>query len=59
MPFGDKRDNSEDSRYWGFVGRDDIRGRLLFIYDSFDPVSRRPLPGLTDIRWATIGKVIH
>ena len=24
---GDNRDNSEDSRYWGFVPRDAIRGR--------------------------------
>lgn len=31
---GDNRDNSEDSRYWGFVGRDQIRGRPWIVYLS-------------------------
>ena len=34
---GDNRDNSEDSRYWGFVSRDAIRGQPWFVYYSFDP----------------------
>jgi signal peptidase I len=33
---GDNRDNSEDSRYWGFVDRDLIIGRALFVYWSYD-----------------------
>ena len=33
---GDNRDNSQDSRYWGFVDRDNIIGRPLLIYFSFD-----------------------
>ncbi len=52
---GDNRDNSYDSRYWGFVPRDVIRGRPLFIYYSFDHDSWRALPFLTAIRWGRIG----
>ena len=33
---GDGRDNSEDSRYWGFVPRDLIVGRAMFVYWSCD-----------------------
>lgn len=33
---GDNRDNSEDSRYWGFLPATYVKGRALFIYFSFD-----------------------
>jgi signal peptidase I len=33
---GDNRDNSSDSRYWGFVPRDNIVGTPLVIYWSFE-----------------------
>ncbi|MBI4592959.1 MAG: signal peptidase I [Candidatus Rokubacteria bacterium] len=33
---GDNRDNSQDSRYWGFVKRDKIRGKAFLIYWSWD-----------------------
>ena len=33
---GDNRDNSQDSRYWGFLPRSYIKGRALLIYWSFD-----------------------
>jgi signal peptidase I len=52
---GDNRDNSFDSRYWGFVPRAVIRGRPMFIYYSFDHDSWRALPFLTAIRWGRIG----
>jgi len=52
---GDNRDNSYDSRYWGFVDRRVIRGRPLFIYYSFDHDSWRVLPFVTAIRWDRIG----
>ena len=33
---GDNRDNSLDSRYWGFVPRENIIGKPLVIYWSYD-----------------------
>lgn len=33
---GDNRDNSSDSRYWGFLGREDVKGRALITYFSWD-----------------------
>jgi signal peptidase I len=33
---GDNRDNSEDSRYWGFLPRDFIKGKALMIYWSYE-----------------------
>lgn len=48
---GDNRDNSLDSRYWGFVDRDAIRARAWRIYWSWGDLS--------DIRWDRIGKRIE
>ncbi len=33
---GDNRDNSQDSRFWGFVPMDNVVGEPLFVYWSFD-----------------------
>ena len=33
---GDNRDNSQDSRYWGFLPRHYIKGKALMIYWSYD-----------------------
>lgn len=33
---GDNRDNSQDSRYWGFLPRDYVKGRALVIYWSYE-----------------------
>ncbi|MBL8226818.1 MAG: signal peptidase I [Bryobacterales bacterium] len=33
---GDNRDNSEDSRFWGFVPRENIIGKPLLVYWSYD-----------------------
>jgi signal peptidase I len=33
---GDNRDNSQDSRYWGFLPRDYVKGRALMIYWSYE-----------------------
>ncbi len=48
---GDNRGNSEDSRYWGFVPRDAITGRPLFIYFSYDRAGRASRSLLPDLRW--------
>ena len=56
---GDNRDNSEDSRYWGFVSRDEIRGRPWLVYYSFEPSTDEALPWLSTVRWTRIGTVIR
>jgi len=33
---GDNRDNSEDSRYWGFLPRENVKGRALIVYWSYE-----------------------
>jgi len=54
---GDNRYESKDSRYWGVVPRENVRGRPMFIYYSYVPAgeSDRPLSFITDIRWRRIG----
>ncbi len=56
---GDNRDNSEDSRYLGFIPRSAIRGRPWFVYFSFDPTAADEMPWLQDVRWYRIGKPIR
>ncbi len=56
---GDNRDNSQDSRYWGFVDRELIKGRPLFIYYSFDRSKLRPLPWITEVRWDRVGNLVR
>ena len=53
---GDNRYDSKDSRYWGFVPRENVRGRPMFVYYSYNADdSDRPLPFITDIRWSRLG----
>jgi signal peptidase I len=33
---GDNRDNSQDSRYWGFLPRENVKGKALIIYWSYE-----------------------
>ena len=37
---GDHRDDSEDSRYWGFVPDEDIVGRAFFVWMNFNDLGR-------------------
>lgn len=44
---GDNRDDSEDSRYWGFVPQENIIGRPLLIYWSVRNWDREPTSSLS------------
>jgi signal peptidase I len=48
---GDNRDESYDSRFWGFVERNTIAGKALILYWSW--------ASLTDIRWERIGQLVE
>ncbi|HET9045930.1 MAG TPA: signal peptidase I [Casimicrobiaceae bacterium] len=39
LMMGDNRDNSDDSRYWGFVPDDHIRGKAFFIWFNWDDIA--------------------
>jgi signal peptidase I len=70
---GDNRDSSLDSRYWGFVPRDNIIGKPLIIYWSYEaPTEDLASPGLsarhvldllahfpTKTRWRRTLQLIH
>ena len=52
---GDNRDRSYDSRFWGFVDRNEVEGRAMFIYWSWDSDDGSFL----DIRWSRFGRIIR
>jgi len=56
---GDNRDNSEDSRYWGFVSRDQVRGQPLLVYYSQAPFGAAREPWYRRVRWARLGTVVR
>ena len=57
---GDSRDNSEDSRYWGFVPRELIVGRAMFVYWSCNRAAAggSMLGCITNPRLNRIGKMV-
>lgn len=56
---GDNRDNSEDSRYWGFVTRDQIRGKPWLVYFSYIPEEVDVDGTVPAVRWSRLGAVIR
>ncbi len=49
---GDNRDNSHDSRFWGFVKLSAVKGEAFLIYWSWNK-------GEKSVRWGRIGNVIR
>jgi len=55
---GDNRDDSQDSRFWGFLPQSYVKGRALFIYWSFD-TPEDGSPGGFAPRWGRLFHQIH
>jgi signal peptidase I len=59
---GDNRNNSEDSRYWGFVPRELVIGRAMFVYWSYDESAPSNgnflLDFFTNTRWGRTGTMV-
>lgn len=49
---GDNRDQSYDSRYWGFVPKENIKGKAFKIYWSWDSAT-------SNVRWERIGEKLQ
>jgi signal peptidase I len=45
---GDNRDNSQDSRFWGFAKLEKVKGKAMFIYWSWDSDA-------FGVRWGRLG----
>ena len=56
---GDNRDNSLDSRYWGFVADSLVTGRPLVIYYSYAPDTVDRFAWLKHVRWNRLGEMIR
>jgi signal peptidase I len=60
---GDNRNNSEDSRYWGYVPRDLVIGRAMFVYWSYDESAAPTGWGVlvdffANTRWSRTGTLV-
>jgi signal peptidase I len=52
---GDNRDRSLDSRFWGFVRKENLVGKAFIIYFSWNGNANSPIDF---VRWNRIGKLI-
>jgi signal peptidase I len=56
---GDNRDNSLDSRYWGFVPDSLVLGSPIVVYYSYEPDSAATFDWLTHVRWNRLGERVR
>jgi len=58
---GDDRDNSLDGRAWGFVPRDLVIGRAMFVYWSYDDTQplTNPIDFSANSRWRRTGTMVR
>ena len=56
---GDNRDDSADSRFWGFLPISYVKGRAMTIYFSYDPDATGAASLLTSIRWGRLFRQVH
>lgn len=59
---GDNRDNSLDSRFWGFLPETDMVGEAMMVYWSWDPdlsLFTDPVAKVSSIRLQRTGLVVH
>ena len=56
---GDNRDNSQDSRYWGFLPQEYVKGKALFVYFSFGDASELSAGNVLNVRWNRMFHQIH
>jgi len=54
---GDNRDNSQDSRYWGYLPRGHVKGKALMIYWSYEGDDMGSV--FTKVRWERLLHQIH
>jgi signal peptidase I len=56
---GDNRDSSDDSRYWGMVPLENLEGKAVFIWASFDWEKRSQGMRFPPVRFERLMTVIH
>jgi len=54
---GDNRDESADSRFWGFVDLKDVEGKAMIIYWSWNREEKENI--LRKLRWNRLGMLLH
>ncbi len=54
---GDNRDNSSDSRFWGAVPVENVKGKAMFVWMSF--ANTPDQGGALGVRWSRIGTALH